>query len=349
MKKSLIIFSFLLIAFSCKEEIEKNFPQASLKNYDVLGSSLEVKDGTLHFGSNFFEVTEILTKMTEEELDQWEKQVGFKSFRSFIKEIYERTSEMDNFNEMWLVENYPNVFRNVNESVFPIIESPIDRIICNQFGEYYTAGVYNRVLRDRLISVVNPCKEKIEKALLIEKSNGYEGIYSFPHRSVESDLKNTCIDFYHVIRRNSDREVNMQMKVEVKTSVVQNFPFDYKVQRYYVFWQVWGRKKNFWGNWVQYDTDLYVEDAKFSLYAPFKSTYQPDPNNDSYTMNWFDSTPVTVSYSNIWSCSRHYYPGHEIKTMALGPELPEPRFQRVNGYAWTRGIWDKAHLACGAW
>lgn len=143
----------------------------------------------------------------------------------------------------------------------------------------------------------------------------------------------------------------MEFKVSVKQLIEMEYPFYFKVQSYYTYWKVYGEKKNFWGNWVSYCTNLYVRDAKMSLMAPVKNTYQPDPYNDSYTLTFWDSPETNVDYDDTESCMRYYIAGYEIKTLINSSGLPKPNFERIDGVAWSRGVSyeNRVHATCGSW
>lgn len=117
----------------------------------------------------FFNVLKILSSLTDEDLDKWEKSVGFISYRTKVREVL----RLFNDNQIgdlknWIIVNQ-HLFRLNDETLTLVIDNPIDQIICNEKGEYFTSDVYNVVKGNRLISIANPDEEKNQFALASEK------------------------------------------------------------------------------------------------------------------------------------------------------------------------------------
>jgi len=335
---------------SCTGEVELNARNENFEKdkFCWLAEKTRVEDGKLVIDANsFFEVLHLLSEMTEDELDKWEEKIGFVSYRTILRRInYLR--ENDNLDAKELIERFPNTIVQKDSTIYPLIESTIDQIICNAHGEYYTSGVFNKWTPDKLIMVFEPDKDKTEYAVSLLKSEPEKGIYLFSKEELIAS-KFDCLSFYKTYKQDDNKRIYLQVEVRKIIVGLQGFPFNTKIEQYYAGWKAWGEERNWLGNWKQYYTNIRVSEAKYSVIVPIKNQYQPDPNNDAYTLSFWDSPIENVSYDDIEVCSRHYFIGHQIKTEFNKPGIPEPKFERVHVYAESRGVKPGVQVACSPW
>lgn len=109
-------------------------------------------DGSLNFRStnDYFAVTDSLIKLSDEELNNWEKAIGFVSYRSYVDELIGEVE--DAFND----ENYDKaksllndyskyIYLDKDSLVKPLISSKNYQIITNKNGVFYLGDVQNVV------------------------------------------------------------------------------------------------------------------------------------------------------------------------------------------------------------
>jgi hypothetical protein len=163
-------FFLIILNTSCEKqefkEKEQIIPVNSLVNsHHILSESIKIKNGTLQFDENIFDVLKIISSMNEDELDTWEQSIGFVSLRTVINNICKEKMLYEDFNEMELVDEYPEIFTINNGNVEPIIFSSIDQAVRNPKGEYFFQNVLNVKINRGTLHILNPDEQNIDKLI----------------------------------------------------------------------------------------------------------------------------------------------------------------------------------------
>lgn len=240
--------------FSCGEN-------SVLEEVDNSGDALQTKssvdvpyyvqeDGSLCFRSteDYFAVTDSLIKLTDQELNNWEKTIGFVSYRSyvdkFVNEVEEAYNDEDfnKFNQL-LNEHAEYIYLDTDSLVKPIIKSKTYQCITNQDGVFYLGDIKN-VVGETSVYAVGKGRSMSPKISYVITGNtrdvtdviGYEE-YSYKKADYTKMVISSCSLVKNVVL--SDTQGN-------NTSCVQ----------FQIF--VDGKRKK--GSWKHYSTSYAVKD-----------------------------------------------------------------------------------------
>ena len=117
-------------------------------------------DGSLCFRStkDYFAVTDSLIKLTDQELNNWEKTMGFVSYRSYVNKFVNEVEEayndedFDKFDQ--LLNKYAEyIYLDTDSLVKPFIKSKTYQCITNKDGVFYLGDVKNVVDETSVYSI----------------------------------------------------------------------------------------------------------------------------------------------------------------------------------------------------
>lgn len=189
MKNYLFIFALIVCVLGCSTHsgVFRNDDLTpatrTLKTYDsVLDSIVVTNDGALKFltPSVYFAVVDSLLTFSEQELDNWEKSIGFSSMRKAVNDvmdlIYESTSEADVIN---IINSNNDVVKGGGKILSPLIGAKFYRNILNRHGDFYVGDIKYHVSPENVV-IINA------------KAKGYEiAVDSFSYYDKESsDMSN---------------------------------------------------------------------------------------------------------------------------------------------------------------
>ncbi len=156
------------------EEIE------NVENYDNLTVAdmpqLEVKDGMLYFDNSeqYFKTIAIVTKMSDQELDNWEQQLGFVSLRTMQNKVMDILLDFETEEELF---NYVNqnsnllqitTDKNGEKYINEIVHSTIISSISNEQGVYSTKSKVHKVIGDIIITTNH---DNLQELITISNKN----------------------------------------------------------------------------------------------------------------------------------------------------------------------------------
>lgn len=249
--------------------------------------------------------------MSEQELDIWENENSFISYRSVLNEAYQQLDSIDTEDEKaTFIDKYGDVLSLQGDQWVPRIEIPLYQSIVNRKGIYETNGYLNKVVGDYIITAKNSDYEKLLSVVSLPDSVNKiyfesEGIKIFRFTGMDSPQQtrsvNPCYQdmtasyFYNRSNCKDDREVYINAKSYI--SLYSQNEGDYRQPRVKI--TVWGEeRRGTWCNWRKYYTTLAYRNVRFTISAwkiengvPRVKTYDkflPDysPSNDRYNLTW---------------------------------------------------------------
>lgn len=171
--KLLLFSSIALLILSCSKEQPSQ--RTNLNTEDVF-----VENGILTFKDSgvFNRITDRLMNMSQDELDNWEKSIGYTT--SYRRAYYKVQQELESINSQedfnkFLIKNQKIVTFSKDSSVIPYFESPFLLRIINLNGEFKIGDELNIITIDkRWITTKNKTvsRQEIQNILRTDESKG---------------------------------------------------------------------------------------------------------------------------------------------------------------------------------
>lgn len=235
---------------------------------------IEIIEGVPHFATaeDFTIVFEFLSDKSDDEIEEWEKSIGFKSFRRVFDQS---AAEFHNLNSREGFEEWQNKYEDIlyieDNTVEPIISNFKYQFITNRRGEFVVNGIYNKILQDKIITVLDGDRAKLSDVDLYNLSDSDDGIIITPTNHVQktevrsnqnpecySNKANTT-----VTRSDNKRKAFFEIWIDYKVPqylLEQNVGGLYQTE---VWVRVHGHKKNFLGIWNKYKTRLAFDNIQY--------------------------------------------------------------------------------------
>lgn len=173
----LILLSVVLFSISCSEDVLQEYDNSSsgelIKSRSIKDlSGYCVIDGVLHFDSLevITSLVDQLTKMSDEELFEWERSNNFYSLYHAVLD-----AEDDIFSDSLLFESKLKKYKNLvyldNDDVIrPYITAPFYQLLCNDEGYFYLGDNKHKITPKEVI-VENPKLRSVERCSYITKKS----------------------------------------------------------------------------------------------------------------------------------------------------------------------------------
>lgn len=284
-----------LILIGCdKDESNLNLNiDESIEKFDLYDKSIlndvTVKDNVLYFSEGEIGVYQIyyLLQMENDEYYEFISKLSFTSLTSIYDALYDEllSIESKEDEESFLTANY-RYFKLVGDRILPTKEISSYLRFINEDGIYMVGNRLHKIINEsvviaknqsfneELLSIINP--NKIDESKFVSKV--------VMNRQEVIDMR-SCSNFSVYKEYDGNRRVYL-------TAVINNIVSgDFTRKRILV--EVWGEKKNIWGNWINYTTTLERRDSYFSLYNAQGSLV-------SYSINDHNSGPgaLKISYNS---------------------------------------------------
>lgn len=331
---AMAILVMVFVGFvGCEKDILENEITNDLTNKksEQIKPEVEVIDGVLHFRDieAFVKITDNLGEMDEKERDNWENNLGFKSLRTSIKEVYdliELSGETDKVDQI-IKENDDLIYKQMDE-IIEIIPSHLYQSVSDKSGVFFVNGIIQKVVENKIYTSKDGMVETINKA--IKSSNKVENVRSMSY--FETNSPYGCYMAQGTVEK--DRR---KMYAHIKAYSVKVFGQGEQLIYYWVSVQRYSAsyKKNWFGNYYSkaahhHRKEIYylVSQCPISQNGPGVVEY----GNISETF-WNDSYGGSVKTFSEWKRSG-------IIAIAVGnPQIPYPYFvyNNVTGKFDTQG------------
>ena len=265
MKKIVLLIIIVPLVISCDEQLANQ--KAKFYQNTMTFKSI----------SDLNSVADKISGMNDFELDNWEKEKSFVSYRSILREAEKEwmkiTSQEERSN---FLKKYEDILTLTDSTLKPSIDIGLYQAIVNREGIYQTDGSLNKVIGNFIVSVKNDDYKKIENLKSIDineqlaKTAGVKIIkYAGGDFNINSRTKSTCSTFVEESyfdnhsKCKDDRRVYVLGKSYLLFST--NFEGDWRQPRVDV--EVYGTKRNGFCNWSGYWTVLQYRNVSYSLMA----------------------------------------------------------------------------------
>lgn len=267
-------FILLIVQISCLEK--ENLSDASTYKFENY-ASFETE-------SEFNEITNKISSMTDEDIIAWESRKGFESYRSvYSKAISEWDLISSDEGAAKFAIKYKDILTIQDSTLVPSIEINVVQSIVNRQGVYETQGFINRIEGEYVLSVhkKNITKLQDPKKIVEEiregRVSGDDGV-RFSKYISEGDGRNipnkkskaACTTnmvasyFYNQSNCRNDREVFISARSYI--DLYTNFEGDWRQPRVEI--KVWGKlRTGTFCVWNNYQTTLAYRNVDFSIMA----------------------------------------------------------------------------------
>lgn len=297
----------------------------------VTQNDIDVVHGTLHFKDqySYLDMLDKFPGMSEDELDEWEESIGFKSYRRVFSESadeFHLLKTEDEFNT-WK-EKYNDILYMKGDVVTPRIPFYKDQLVVDRSGEYLVGHALTKVMEDKVITILDGDQEKLKEALSVNAS------------LEDSNIKITYIEKPNAIElRSGDsscypgkwgatgsiKKGKRKAFIVLRTEIVE--PDGYQGLGLYstgVGLRVYGHKKSIFG-WNIYRTLLAYDDVGFQVRDHVGNLH----------------TQYPVSQQSSGNARNLYYRSFVGPLTVLpNPNISDPYFEWLKGRGITRGVGD---------
>jgi hypothetical protein len=299
MKKILTTLLIVSIFISCNEQVLDN------QIYQPLESSMIF---TSH--ENFEIITNKVSKMSDQELDSWEQENHFVSYRSIINQANIEFNLISTEEEQKVfLKKYNDILTIKDSTLTSRINIHLYQSIVNREGIYETNGYLNKVVGEYILTVR---KENYQKIHSINSDNFNQkneilkkqgiSIFKFTGSNINTNARTnaTCSTYMEAEYYDNpsgcrnDRRVYISAKSYVTFSAQSDG--DWRQPR--VELKVWGTIRNGWCNWSDYGTQLEYRSVSFSLMGWIFQNGSATPT--SYSINLVDYSTTYDRTSLPW-------------------------------------------------
>jgi len=323
---SIKIFLFALLV-SCNENIE---------DQDMAESRNIMRFQSI---SHINSVTSKITTMTDQQLDAWEKENSFLSYRSVLNLAKEEWTKISTLEEQFeFLMRYEDILSIRDSTLIPSITIPTYQSIVNREGIYETNGYLNKVVGDFIVSVPKNDYYKLKTIRSIEnahsdlrKKNELK-IVRFTNSSEnnEARINGICSSemkaeyYYNMSGCRDDRKVFLVAKSYLVFS--NTYEGDWRQPR--VLIEVTASYRNGWCNWWgQTDVPLSYRNVAFTIMAWVTQNGIGVPYLHDVVLENVSETP---RYRLLWDKS--------IGNSVLNQLITASPFTSFHGEASSRGV-----------
>lgn len=321
----LIIIGIISLLFSCEPAyFQQDSELSKLNDFEIIDGALHLNDGQAYYN-----LINKFSEMTESELDEWEKSIGFISYRTVFSISADEFHLLQTHEEFieWQ-ERYDDILYMEDSIVKPRIPRYEDQLFVNRSGEYYIDQSYVKVLEDRVITIFDGDKSKLTIALT-EQSPVTRKNYNISYRNDFDviELRSNVGTCYagNNRARNSVQNDKRKVYIEILTDIVE--PDGYQGLGLFstdVALRVHGHKKSIFG-WNNYSTHLAYDDVGFEVIDHFGVSHLQYP----------------VSQQTSGTAKNLYYRIFYGPLVILpNPNISQPYFSWVKGRGISSGVGD---------
>ena len=319
-------------------DFQKKKKDFTAENYEpaiIDVSMIDMKNNLLNFKNkdDYFNTIHTISTMNVEQLDIWEKNMGFKSLRTRINNAINDIDNAQTKEEFKiLLDKYKEIIEiNTENSVRPIITDLIYTSIANEDGIYKTDETINKVTRKHIVSAS------------IQKYNTLANI-KFTDNNFDNNLKSQIYIENSTEKTNCGTTKNAYKQYNKRRVFVTASRIYYNYNNYYSYYfkvYLFGEAKNLFGNWKSYKTTLAFKDTRAKFYHPVEY-YNGSWHYLTYTFNDFSGHTT----SDVKSYTKYKWIGQTIKGNHTIPHFGY--FNAIECKGSSRGVGNRwAYIKCG--
>lgn len=259
--KTLIVCVCGITLISC----ENNIQESLSPNADKVTAQVTVNNGILNCKdfNEFQKLKNQLSELSDDEYESWLKQTGFNSMESEYRAVLNELENAKSYEEyLTILNNNRDIVKIKDNTICPVILDPTTRKAISRDG--YISYENTIIKFDSLYVYKLGKTEKVKGRETIENlvvESKYQWIMSvFPPLP---DDERWCLGHNEATVKNKDGDRKAELKLYITNfeEDLETPPFPYKPQVLLTTTvHIWGKalKKNFWGNFVEYKTNNYL-------------------------------------------------------------------------------------------
>jgi hypothetical protein len=290
MKKLFFFISFAILFFnSCQKETVFEM-SANKESNNIQTIEVKVVNGVLTFtdGNAFSKMSEVLSNMNETELFEWEKSIGFKSYKRAFTEFNDKLNEAKTEEEF-------NRILDENKSLYKMNGDMIESLIPVEFyatlvnvERMYMINTTKYTIDDKNIHIENNKNEIISYIVSNESDEQSKNIAS--ECPINAEVTQICgkrkilgtIVLYRI-------EWNDYDPITHKTTKLQQLKYEVHSRAY----------KKYFRNWHLYNTNHSFENIDLNIWVP-KEVYNPLSLTHKYTWDRRNyHTTNIITFNNV--------------------------------------------------
>ncbi len=334
----LVIGSVAITTLFCsceKKEFDNN------KDLEAANSELVLKNGALSFQTTdaFFETSEKLGTLSDEERQNWENSIGFVSLRTELINIFTQIDEAEDENTVKeIVANNSDILEFVDGEVCPIIKSNSYAAIVNRKGIFFVEGVIHKVESGKIAYSEDGNEQTVTNALLGELKSDRKDVNVIEY--INSSQSRGCgsIKTAYVEKNKKKCDFRMRTYTEFCAGCCDNFYY-----RVMVECSATNYKKKF-GFWKKYKTNCTMKEMAYTIKAPIVTGY-----NGKHSVFHYENIYQTGGTIKSIKCktAKAWGPiGDKVQNIGINA----PYFIKVKGKATNDGVGGEwADINCGNW
>lgn len=333
----LFVVILLLAVVSCNENFEPEFIDTKIQDESSFINFKSLEDFE-SFGEKFM-------TMTDKELDIWENENSFTSYRTLLNEAYLQLDSLESEEERAIfIDKYKDVLTLQNDKWTPLIDIKFYQSIVNRQGFYKTDGFVNRVVGDYILTVRADDYEGLKKVKSVDrivdsKVLNSQGIRTYRYVGFDSNSEDTRIlspcstqmiteYFENESGCRNDRRVYLRATSFVAYTVTSEGDF-YQPK---VAIRVWGeRRRGTWCNWDWYRTALSLRNISYTIRG-----YAAQSNGVFVPRSY----SIAVGDSNSPSDYTYWEHNRNIGVKVLNQHITPFPFTKLHAEGTSRGVGD---------
>lgn len=323
---AMAIFLMVFVGFvGCQKGSLENevLNEVKEKQIEQVKAEVEVIDGVLHFRDieAFVKITDNLGEMDEKERNNWENNLGFKSLRTSIKEVYdliELSGEKDKVDQI-IKENNDLIYKQDDE-IIEIVPSHLYQSVCDKSGVFFVNGIIQKVVNNKIYTSEDGRIETINK--VIKSKSKVENVRSMLYFETNSPFG--CYMAQGTVEK--DRR-KMYARIKVYQIIIfgqgqQPMYYWVSVQRYSASY-----KKNWFGHYYSkaahhHRKEIYYTVCQCPIFQDGPGSVQYGDISETF---WNDSYGGSVKTFSEWKRS-----GIIVAVVGSNPQIPYPYFAYLN-------------------
>lgn len=165
------------------------------------------------------------------------------------------------------MKNTKDIIKIENNEVKAIIENPFVQVFANRNGEFMIGEIYGKAYEDKIVYIRDGDRNKLEYAKTLNKSDLKNGIVIDKFNFQTLITRNGCPNYQDVYRTDGRFRVNYIMGYLIGVNPNNN----YRYTSVWIFLK--GQRKNWLGNWKDYDAELKWMECAWEVVDNWGRTY----------------------------------------------------------------------------
>lgn len=339
MKNKILIYVIVFVGVftSCTKDSELNLEvnkTQKISQNSMSDIEYSVDNGIILFKSSedFYSLSEEISKMTNDEVLQWEEANSFVSLNSEVENVFEMLDSCKTYEEYEnILDMNKDIVKIEDKAEVAVLESYFYPRIINREGFFIVGRTLHKVTNEGVFISEDGCFDAINSAAIKGKDNDDTNIIFISHQADETTLKSGSCGSSASGASDWNNDRRCRAGIYVEKIVNANSGWYYYEYHVTVYSKAIGI--NIWGNEKLYNSAHYLDESEYSISVPSGVTgttihYQ--------TSSFYDSPQGPTSDMKIKYWQYDTRIGSQIITNSPAYFM-DPSFVSVTGEFHTRG------------